>query len=105
MTVDETRFMPQNAEPADAQTSTGPKLNQPAAGAALGWGTSETLVSAHRHSRVNGAVPCAIQTFTNDRQRLMRSWLAMQGQAPAHIIADELVSTISALRQLVELRE
>jgi len=41
----------------------------------------------------------------SDRQRLMRSWLALQGQAPAHIIADELVSTISALRQLVELRE
>lgn len=104
MTVDETRFMPQNAEPPDAETSRGPKLYQ----SAPGWVRYESGGSPHfaqHQGRVNGAVPCAIQTFMSDRQRLLRSWLALQGQAPAHVIADELVSTISALRQLVELRE
>ena len=47
-------------------------------------------------------VPCPMQTFTSDRQRMLRSWLALQGAAPAHILADELVATISALRQLME---
>ena len=77
------------------------KRNQSAAGAALEWDT-DTSFSADRQRRVNGAVPCAIQTFTSDRQRMLRSWLALQGAAPAHVIADELVSTISAMRQLME---
>lgn len=77
------------------------KLNQSAPGGALEWDT-DTPFSADRQRRVNGAVPCAIQTFTSDRQRMLRSWLALQGAAPAHVIADELVSTISAMRQLME---
>jgi hypothetical protein len=33
---------------------------------------------------------------------MLRSWLALQRVAPAHVLADELVSTISAMRQIAE---
>jgi hypothetical protein len=104
MMVDDSIIAVQNAEPPDAETSRGPKLNQSAPGTVQDEWRANPHFAQHQ-GRVNGAVPCAIQTFMSDRQRLLRSWLALQGQAPAHIIADELVSTISALRQLVELRE
>jgi len=47
-------------------------------------------------------VSCPIQTFVADRQRMLRSWLALQRVTPAHVLADELVATINALRQIAE---
>ena len=79
-----------------------PVTESSALGRNAGASTTPDLRTPSRNAR---GASCPIQTFMSDRQRLMRSWLALQGQAPAHIIADELVSTISALRQLVELRE
>ena len=101
MTVDDSIIAVQNAEPPDAETSRGPKLYQPALGSARDESGGSPHFAQHQ-GRVNGAVPCAIQTFTSDRQRMLRSWLALQGAAPAHVLADELVATISALRQLME---
>ena len=49
-------------------------------------------------------VPCPIQTFVADRQRMLRSWLAVQ-HLPASVLTEEMRGTISAMRQLMELRE
>jgi hypothetical protein len=101
MTVAQNLSTGQNESAPGVGITEGGELNQSAAGAALNWATDAPF-SAQRRGRVNGAVSCPIQTFTSDRQRMLRSWLALQGAAPAHVLADELVATISAMRQLME---
>jgi len=52
-------------------------------------------------ARMQGAVPC-LQTFDAARQDMLRAWIALQRVIPNPVIADELASTISALRQIAE---
>lgn len=102
MTVARLLSTGQNAEPPDAETSRGLRLINCRDGAVENGKPSLVPFSAHLIGRSKRGVPCPIQTFVADRQRMLRSWLALQGAAPAHILADELIATISALRQLME---
>jgi hypothetical protein len=102
MTVDDSIRLQHHTKNAALGGGRRPVTDESASGCEAGAVTTPEKQS--RRGNARGVSECH-QQFTTDRQRLLRSWLALQGQAPAHIIADELVSTISALRQLVELRE
>lgn len=44
-----------------------------------------------------------VQTFIADRQRMLRSWAALQRVLPATVLQDETEATASAMRQLNQL--
>jgi hypothetical protein len=67
---------------------------------------AEELVTPHSHNapgRSTGVVPC-LQTFIRDRQRLLRSWDRLLQHLPPDAVKDEERATVSALRQLRQLR-
>ena len=96
--------VPQNAEPPDAETSRGLKLNQSAPGGAqceVG-GTPHLATCLGRGKR---GVPCPIESFMSARQDMLLAWRRLQPAVSCAALREELRATIRAMRQLMELRE
>jgi hypothetical protein len=64
--------------------------------------SADNLISHGSDRPVNGAAPC-LRTFIRDRQRMLRSWRALQRTLSPSDLAAEADATLSAMRQLHQL--
>jgi hypothetical protein len=101
MTVAQTRSVIHNAKPPLRWSATGAVTETIGAD---GYATEQPdgLILHSRCPASTELCPC-LTTFIRDRQRMLRSWRALQRAFPPSDLAAEADATVSAMRQLHQL--